>query len=50
MFLEGDDKAGGQHGDQIVHAFAIPHDDLPLGEIKIFDAQPQTLHQGMPVP
>jgi hypothetical protein len=40
MFLEWDDQAGGQHGDPIVQAFAIPHDDLPLPEIEVFDVQP----------
>jgi hypothetical protein len=45
IVLAGDDQAGGQHGDPIVQAFAIPPDDLPLGAIEVFDAQPQTLHE-----
>jgi hypothetical protein len=45
MFLEGADKAGGQHGHSILHAFAIVHDDLTLGTVEIFDAKPQTFHQ-----
>jgi hypothetical protein len=28
MFLEWVDKAGGQHGDPILHAVALPHNDL----------------------
>jgi hypothetical protein len=40
MCLEGDDQTGGQRRHSIVHAFAIPHHDLPLGEIEVFDAQP----------
>ena len=36
MFLKGYDKARGKHGHPIFHAFAIPHDDLMLGEIDVF--------------
>ena len=45
MFLEWADQAGGQHGDPIVQAFAIAHDNLLVGKVEIFDAEPQTLHQ-----
>jgi hypothetical protein len=48
MFLEGGHQAGGQPGDPIVHPLAIPYDDLLLGEIEVFDAQPQTRHQAHP--
>jgi hypothetical protein len=40
MFLEWADKAVGQHGDAILHAFAIPHNDLMLREIEVFHAEP----------
>ena len=39
-FLEWADQAGGQHGDPLVHALALPHDDLLLGKVEIFDPQP----------
>jgi hypothetical protein len=45
MFLEGADKAGGQHGDPIPHAFATPHNDLMWREIEVFHAEPKTFHQ-----
>jgi hypothetical protein len=40
MFLEWADQAGGPHGDPSLHAGAIPHDDLLLGKVEIFDPQP----------
>jgi hypothetical protein len=42
---ERDDKACEKHSDPIFHAFAIPHNDLMLGEIDVFYAEPQTFHQ-----
>jgi hypothetical protein len=44
MFLEWADKAGGPHGDPILHAFAIAHDALLWGEIEVCRASPQTFH------
>jgi hypothetical protein len=39
-FLEGADQAGGPHGDPILHAVAIAHDDLLWREIEVFHAEP----------
>jgi len=34
-----------QHGDAIFLALAIPHHDLIVGKVLVFDAQTQTLQQ-----
>jgi hypothetical protein len=44
MVLEWADKAGGQHGDPILHAFAIARDNRRWGEIEVCHASPQTGH------
>jgi hypothetical protein len=48
MFLERYDQAFRQHGDPILHAFVIVHDDLRLGNVEILDTQSQTFHQPQP--
>jgi hypothetical protein len=48
IFLEQYDQAFRQHGDPILHAFAIAHDDLMLGNVESFDTQSQTLHPPQP--
>ena len=44
IFLERYDQAFRQHGDPILHAVAIAHDDLTWGHVEVFDAQAQTCH------
>jgi hypothetical protein len=39
-FLEWADQAGGPHGDPILHAGALPHDDLLWRAIEVCDAEP----------
>jgi hypothetical protein len=48
IFLERYDQAFRQHGDPILHAFVIVHDDLMLGNVEILDTQSQTFHQPQP--
>jgi hypothetical protein len=48
MFLERYDQAFRQHGDPILHAFVIVHDELRLGNVEILDTQSQTFHQPQP--
>jgi hypothetical protein len=48
IFLEGADQAFRQHGDPILHAFVIVHDDLMLGNVEILDTQSQAFHQPQP--
>jgi hypothetical protein len=45
MFFQGHDDAVGQHRHPIFHPFPIANHNLMLGEIHVFDAQPQTFHQ-----
>jgi hypothetical protein len=49
IFLERYDQAFRQHGDPILHAFVIVHDELRLGNVEILDTQSQTFHQPQPV-
>jgi hypothetical protein len=44
MFLEWANKAGGQHGDPILHAVAIAHHDLLWRAIEVCHAAPSTFH------
>jgi hypothetical protein len=45
MFLQGRDEAGGQHGDALVAAFGVAHDDLPPLKVNVLDAQAHALHK-----
>ena len=45
MFFERRDELFGQHADAVFRAFAVAHDDLPVAEIQIFNAQPQAFFQ-----
>jgi hypothetical protein len=38
MILERAGQAFGEHGDPILHTFAIPYDDLMSGKVQVFDA------------
>ena len=40
MFLEWADQAGGPHGDAILHAVAISHNDLLWRAIEVCHAEP----------
>jgi hypothetical protein len=44
MFLEWADQAGGPHGDPILHAVALPHNDLLWRAIEVCHAELSTCH------
>jgi hypothetical protein len=48
MFLEGADEAFRAHRHPVLHTLAIAHDELPLGNVQVFDAQSQTCHPSQP--
>ena len=43
--LQRGDEAVGRHGHPVFHALTVTHDDRPLSEVEVLDAQPQALHQ-----
>ena len=48
MSLELFDKAFRNHGDLILVTFALSDRDLSLGNIHVFDSEPEQLHQAEP--
>ena len=48
VMLQRINEGVGQHGNPIFKALAIPHDDLTLIELDVFDTQAEALHQAQP--
>jgi hypothetical protein len=48
VLLKGSDGAFREHSDAVFHTLAISHDDLALGEVKVFDSEVDGFHKAQP--